>query len=366
MTDTEKHSMSDKTSAEQAGTRGRIEGLDLARFFALVGMVFVNFDIVMVDPGASRDVFSFVAAALQGKAAATFVVLAGIGFGLGAAGKDRTRIRAVTVRRFAFLLVVGLVNATIFEADIIHFYAFYFLAGMWFLQVPSRWLLLTIGGLAAGFVVLIVTLDYEAGWDWETYAYHDFWTIPGFVRHLVFNGWHPIVPWLAFLLWGILLSRLNLRGRGVQWRMLLGGAAICAATLIASAWLVELVQVDDPEAAILFTAEPIPPMPLYLLAGGGFASAVVGSCLLIEGRANRHRWAAFCLPAGRQTLTLYLAHIVIGMGTFEALGMIGTQTNRTAFFASIVFCLLATIFARIWSRFFARGPMEAVMRWVTG
>ncbi len=58
----------------------RIDGLDLARYLALVGMVIVNFSIVM---GADNDTgwaHAF-AQSLSGRAAATFVVLAGIGLG---------------------------------------------------------------------------------------------------------------------------------------------------------------------------------------------------------------------------------------------------------------------------------------------
>ena len=62
-------------------TRGRLDGLDLARYVAFVGMVIVNFKIAM---GAESDggYLSLITSALEGRAAATFVVLAGIGLGL--------------------------------------------------------------------------------------------------------------------------------------------------------------------------------------------------------------------------------------------------------------------------------------------
>lgn len=61
----------------------RLEGLDLARYLAFVGMVIVNFKIAM---GAENEqgVVGFLTSALEGRAAATFVVLAGIGLGLAA------------------------------------------------------------------------------------------------------------------------------------------------------------------------------------------------------------------------------------------------------------------------------------------
>jgi uncharacterized membrane protein YeiB len=71
-------------------------------------------------------------------------------------------------------------------------------------------------------------------------------------------------------------------------------------------------------------------------------------------------------PAGRQTLTLYVAHIVLGMGTLEALGMLGGQSLAQSVTASVAFCALATLYAWVWARWFKRGPIEALMRKTAG
>ena len=63
----------------------RLEGLDLARFLAFAGMVLVNFDIVLRQPNLSEPWLIDLA---QGRAAALFVVLAGIGFALGSGSKS--------------------------------------------------------------------------------------------------------------------------------------------------------------------------------------------------------------------------------------------------------------------------------------
>ena len=54
----------------------RIIGIDIARALAVIGMIIVNFKVVLGENGLSW-VKSF-ASAFDGKAAATFVVLAGI------------------------------------------------------------------------------------------------------------------------------------------------------------------------------------------------------------------------------------------------------------------------------------------------
>ena len=195
--------MEDKTltnaSAPDTPSPTRLDGLDLARFLAFAGMVMVNFKVVTGASAAAADgVLGILVGALEGRAAATFVVLAGVGLGL-ASLKDINRTTAVILRRAVFLLVVGLANALVFEADIIHYYAFYFLVGVFLLPLSNRLVLLGIVMANLVFCCMILLLDYNQGWNWENLTYSDFWTPAGFVRNLFFNGWHPVFPWVGFL-----------------------------------------------------------------------------------------------------------------------------------------------------------------------
>lgn len=155
-------------------------------------------------------------------------MLAGIGLGL-AGVKGLNQTINVTVKRALFLLVVGLINMTIFEADILHYYAFYFLFGVLLLPLGTRALIGVVNALNLAFVVMMFAVDYDAGWKWDTYTYSGFWTPAGFVRNLFFNGWHPVVPWAGFLLFGIILSRVDLAQRVIQLKLVVGGANTFAA-----------------------------------------------------------------------------------------------------------------------------------------
>ncbi|WP_338719838.1 heparan-alpha-glucosaminide N-acetyltransferase domain-containing protein [Devosia sp. XK-2] len=353
-----------KENALSIQSGSRLEGLDLARYIAFVGMVTVNFSLAMgANQGA--ELLKMLTSALEGRAAATFVVLAGIGLGL--AGQKRLdQTVSVTIKRALFLLALGLLNATIFEADILHYYALYFLFGALLLRVGSWMLLGVIVVLNALFVILIFILNYDAGWNWTNYTYEGFWTPIGFVRNLFFNGWHPVVPWLGFMLFGIVLSRLQLSQRTIQLRLLIGGGLALAIAELCSAWLTPQLAQLAPELAALATTKPVPPMPLYTLAGIGAASMVTGGCLLISDWLGSIGILRLVTPAGRQSLTLYIAHIVLGMGALQALGMLGEQTIEQAVAASAIFCLLATAYAMIWNRWFIRGPIEELMRRIAG
>ena len=347
-------------------SKPRLEGLDVARFFAFVGMVIVNFKIAMGADAESDGILSIFTQALEGRAAATFVVLAGIGLGLAAVRSEQMDTIVVTLKRAVFLLVIGLLNSLIFDADILHYYAFYFLLGVFCLPLSNRWLagLIVLANLI--FVAMILGLNYDAGWNWTDYTYRDFWTPAGFVRNLFFNGWHPVFPWVSFLLFGIWLSRLKLGEETVRNRLIVGGVAIFIANQLVSSALVALTVETDAELAALVSTSPVPPMPFYIIAGMSVAAAVIGLCLKASGWLERTGILALLTPAGRQTLTLYIAHIVIGMGTLEALGMLGGQTLESAVLAAVVFCALAAIYAILWAKFFKRGPIEALMRKLAG
>ena len=214
--------------------------------------------------------------------------------------------------------------------------------------------------------MLILTLDYDTGWDWANYTYQGFWMPAGFVRNLFFNGWHPVVPRLRFLLFGIALGRLRLDEARIQSRLILFGALAFVAAQTASWFLLPRLSALSPDLAALATTAPVPPMPLFTLAGMGASIFVIGTCLRLSEWLERVGLLVIVTPAGRQTLTLYVAHVLVGMGTLEATGMLGEQSIGTAVFAALVFCMLATVYALLWSTRFKRGPLKALMRQVAG
>lgn len=62
------------------------------------------------------------------------------------------------------------------------------------------------------------------------------------------------------------------------------------------------------------------------------------------------------------TLTLYVAHILLGMGALEAMGVLDSTTGLPAVvIAALAFVVAATALAAWWSARYPRGPLEAVM-----
>ncbi len=355
----------------------RVIGYDLARALAVFGMVIVNFKIVM---GAEQKGPAWLAALvglLDGRAAATFVVLAGAGISLlsqnGRMLGDHKRLsrgRHMLLKRAIFLFIVGLVYTPIWPADILHFYGAYIAVAALLLAAASRRLWWYSGALVFGFVVLFFTLDYEQGWNWSTLEYNDFWTPSGLIRNLLYNGFHPVIPWLAFLLVGNVLGRQNMSATAVRRRVFLWGAGVAIFAEIMSWILVKSLSfgtnpTDQEAIAAVFGTGPMPPMPLYMLAGAGTACAVISASIAFGARYRNAAWLRPFVATGQLALTLYVAHVVFGMGLLEFMGRLQNQTLLFSLAASIVFCAAGVIFAHLWHRRFKRGPLEAIMRTVT-
>ena len=331
----------------------RLDALDGTRFLAFCGMVLVNFRIAaQVGPGP--DWATALIDALEGRAAALFVILAGIGVGL-------SRIApALLLRRAAFLFVLGLINMTVFDADILHFYALYFVVGAGFLATSQRGLWQAALGIVGLSVLAHLVLDYDQGWDWSSLTYNDLWTLPGFLRNALFNGWHPVLPWAAFLLIGMAIGRSDLQTLCIQHRLIMWGfgAAVLA--------LFPQMMVTDPDLSALLGTESIPPGPFYILAGTGTACVVIGLLLKLWPLIQRLQVAHILTAPGRQSLTLYMAHILIGMGVLEEFGLLsGTLTPPRIVGYALLFCAISSVYAMLWSRWFKHGPLEALMRGMT-
>ncbi|MEM8932532.1 MAG: heparan-alpha-glucosaminide N-acetyltransferase domain-containing protein, partial [Acidobacteriota bacterium] len=274
----------------------RVIGFDLARAVAVFGMVVVNFKIAMGASDNGPTWLVDLVGLLEGRAAATFVVLAGVGVALmtrrARLDGDLVRLAAARrrlLRRAGLLFVVGLAYTPIWPADILHFYGVYLAIAALVLAAPTRHLAASALGLMSLFMVLLFTLDYERGWDWETLHYDGFWTFDGMVRHLFFNGFHPVIPWLAFVFVGMILGRMDLADRAVRRRVLAWSVGTAAAAELTSRALVSVLSTgadpaDAEVIAAVFGSAPMPPTLLYMIAGCATACAIIAAAVAIGER----------------------------------------------------------------------------------
>ena len=364
--------------AEHAtASSGRIIGLDIARAFAIIGMVIVNFKVTMGAESAGPQWLRTLAAMFDGRAAATFVILAGIGASLGSrrariggSAVEQRTAQLTLAKRALFLFVLGWAFYLVWPADILHFYGVYLAIGAIVLFAPNRRLLTLAAVAVVVSLVFIVSFDYFANWNLDDISYTGVASPGGFVRNLFFDGFHPVFPWVAFYLFGMWLGRTDLRDP--TWRRTLAiRAAIVVAATEAAAWVVigpkgsNLDDLADESWRWLFSVEPLPPLPLYLAAGAATAILViVGSIWL--GQWLPARLSEPLVSTGQLALTIYIAHVIVGLGFLEELGRLENQTLAFAVWTSLVFSAAAVLFSWLIRKRYRRGPFEWLMRRVSG
>jgi uncharacterized protein len=352
----------------------RIIGFDFARALALFGMVIVNFKLAMNADNGTQMLLSF-AHLFEGRASALFVILAGIGIAfltkkarMSGASEDIQKVRWSLIKRAILLIVVGFAYTPIWEADILHFYGFYFLFAAFLFTVSSKKLLLIAMGFVLAFPLLWAFFDYEHGWDLANLSYSGFWTIDGMIRHIVFNGFHPIFPWCGFLIFGLWLGRLDLTSSKVQRNLLLWALSILIVTEIGfymlRMWAGDgtSIGMTKDEIDFLLSTSIIPPLPQYMLSAGSSAVIVVLACLKLSSAMPTSRVIEWISKTGQLTLTLYVAHVIVGMGTLEAIGLLYNQSINFSLFAALVFSITSIIFSVLWLNRFKAGPLETIFK----
>ncbi len=356
----------------------RLAGFDVARSLAMLGMMVVHFSLVGAAERTGPGWLVAVLGLLDGRASATFVTLAGVGVTLmtrrAVASGEPARLaaarRALGVRGVV-LLALGFVNLTIWPGDILRVYGVSMFVAALLVTASNRALLAGACGFAAAFALAVCLGDFERNWDFATLTYRNLWTPAGVLRNLFYDGFRSVLPWTGFVLYGMWVGRLDLANPCVGRRVIAVGAAVAAMAETASRLLVRSLSAAPPAGLdaegvrALFGTESMPALPLFLLAAGGTATAVVAACVRLTSALPGWVWAPLA-ATGRMALTWYFAHIVFGLGTLEAAGAVGTMPLTTAAGWGVAFFVLAVAVSWAWQSLGLRGPLEWAVRKLAG
>ncbi|WP_017834115.1 heparan-alpha-glucosaminide N-acetyltransferase domain-containing protein [Kocuria sp. UCD-OTCP] len=364
-------------------------GVDAARGLALIGLMSVHilpsYDHETREPTWSHILFS-------GDSAALFALLAGVGLALASGGtrphggRELTADRVALVVRAVLIAVLGLGIGSLMSDDlpadnILIYYGVFFLLAAPFLRAGPRMLF----GSAAVFLVTAPVLmqllrDDLPGFVSGNPTFEDLLTQPmATITQLLLTGTYPALAYLAYLLAGMGLGRLDLRSRAIQLRLpVVGvGLSVCAQAvsyvLIHGAGgaggyerLLAASSGDAEELAdvlvwgsdwlptetwwSLAVATPHTNAPLAIAASLGTGMAVLGLFLLISRVVGS--WLLPLSTMGSMTLSLYTAHLVAL--SFEV------HYDRPYLWFTIQL-ITGVLFAMAWQRALGQGPLERVV-----
>ncbi|MFI8932222.1 DUF418 domain-containing protein [Streptomyces sp. NPDC053474] len=389
-------------SPESAGrpaggpSTGRLVGVDLARALAVFGMY-----IVHIGPALSstHGVGTWVRYMADGHSSVLFATLAGFSLMLiagrrepktGLAGrqaKARIAIRAVV------LLALGTVLAMEYGGVIIlGFYGVYFLLALPLLRLSAKALALTAAGLALVTPQLAFVLNSQLSESVQrTIDAHDPLKKVSEVGvlDLLLTGFYPTITWMSFVVAGMALARLDLSAVSVQRRLAALGAALTAGAyglslLLAGKDALRSMAEDGKSssagfektssfgsgsfeapqraASELLSAGPHSGTTFDIIGSVGVAILViVGATVLMDRLPRLRSLAKPVIAVGTMSLTAYVGHFLAQ----SMLGASAGESAQTSWIPVLTFILGAIVFAAVWSRFFRRGPLEALLNAAT-
>lgn len=352
---------------EITSPNNRIIGLDFARGLAVWGMLLMNFKIVMTSD--TSGVLGTVTHFMEGHFGVMFVVLAGIGISLfmkrAISDGDKialNRKKTVLIKRSIFLIIIGLLFCFIWPADILHFYGFYILLALFVVDLSTSklWVLISLSTLT--FPLFLLVIPYEEAWNFTTLQYADFWSIKGFLRNTFYNGFHPVFPWIAFLFLGIIFGRVEYTKVNLKKYLFISLLISIVAELL-SYFLVKYIP---GELSFLFLRDAMPPTPLFVIASGAEAIVMITLSILLSDVLKESKIVQPLVYTGQMVLSQYIFHVFIGMGILDVIGRMQGQTLNFALLYSTAYFFLSVITSHLWGSRFKRGPVEILMRKITG
>ena len=352
----------------------RIVGFDIARAFAMLGMIIVNFKTVMNAGENGPDWLIAFAGLFEGRASAVFVVLAGVGISL-MTRKARTSNEPLLIqdyrmtiwKRSLFLFSAGMLLYLFgWSGDILHYYGLYMLIASFLIMSSNKTILIAFLGFLFIAQLLQIALNYWQGWNplLPFMDYLDFWTIEGFLRNLLYNGYHPLFPWFCFFLLGMWLGRQNVLDRAYRKKMVCYSllTAVVLESLAFFLMKVSSSSIGLDAVQFLFSTKTYPPNLFYILSSSSTAVAVIVTCIYFAGKFAGSWFTVTMARTGQLALTHYVSHVFIGIGLLALLGKLENQTLAFSILYSFAFFSVSALLSYIWRSRFTRGPLEALVR----
>jgi uncharacterized membrane protein len=330
------------SASDRGAASARLVGVDVARCLALLGMIATHL-VESRNPDGSLSTLQWLAG---GRASALFAVLAGVSLALVTGrrtpvrGRAHARAGAAVALRAVPLVLIGLLLGELEGgiAVILAYYGVLFVLAIPFLGLRAGPLL----ALAVGWAVAAPVLSHVVRPELPDRQFAspalDQLADPGrLVSELLLTGYYPALPWLAYVLLGLGLGRLDLASASVQRRVLALGITVAVGASVLSRALTRAAGFTDAQLLeyaggkfgqtptdrwdwlLLVSAHST--TPFDLLQTGGSAAFVLGVCLLVVGRLravapSAERSVAIFFGAGTMTLSLYTLHVVLHTDRF--------------------------------------------------
>jgi uncharacterized membrane protein len=331
-----RHSVLGMSSLQSGAAPSRVFAVDLARFLAIVGMIYVHVGAssYLLSPDGIPGWVTFLGDITTGNSAYLFAVVSGVGMVLSVEryrrdGQKRSAYAAILARG-AVIILIGvafqLAGAVASISILIYFGVAMILAGLVHTLRP-RTLLIVAGAMAVFGPVLNGSVRAAVGGGESMAGARDVIEI---LRCVFLTGEYPVVTWLPLMLTGMSIAKVLLRARrdGRDRRVAIwfvfGGLVLTITSLVVNSIATPFYEkVAGGDGTTLgFGGPPAHSLAAYLLAsphtgtffdiarGVGVSIIVLGVLHLLTRRTKAPSFALRAVAAaGGTPLTIYVVHI---------------------------------------------------------
>jgi len=342
-------------------SRSRIVGVDAARGLAVLGMIGAHLVLVSAfdwpDPDTWFDL-------VNGRSAIMFGLMAGVSLSLVAArgravgGTELLRARTSILVRALTIFVIG----TFLEAIdpgfpvILVTYAVVFVAGAWLISVRSRTLL-----IAAGIAMLVAPVLVVLARGVFFFSEPDLGLISTDLIYVVLLSDFAAVLWIAFLMAGIVIGRLDLGAVRTHIRLGVIGVGLMVVGyglgVVGNQFAPQDFDAESWEGRFsgLLLQFPHSATTAEAIGSTGFALVVLAACLVV-GSTRVGRAVLFPVAAvGALALTAYAGH-------FVAIILLGSYAEYSTDYTVFVQFLVVTVaVCVVWRSTLGMGPLERIV-----
>jgi uncharacterized protein len=339
----------------------RFLALDTARGLAVGGMIVLH--LVPMGETPSR------LGAVEGISAALFFILIGMSWGIQAdhAASDRA-LRWYVARRTLALFAFGLLlHKLVWPTEVLTPFALMMGPSIAVRRAGRNAVVTAIAAnLVAAPIVAGLCGQYLES-DWLESGSHLADSSIGWVtlRYLLIDGNYPLVPWLAFPLFGMLIFQVIAASRvSIRWWLAIGILA-GASMLLFTSWT-EAHATALGEAANYLSATWVPTTLPFMIIKGGIATAIIAFIALWQ---EDGRFSRKCNPLsflGRTSLTHYLGHICFVFAPLRLMYPGEDWPVGVGVAAALIYLSTGCKLSKWWLGSHKRGPLEQGLARLSG
>lgn len=344
----------------------RLIGLDIARALAFGGMLMAHFAFTYSrdDPGWLQALDN----ASDGRAAPLFCMLLGVGAGILTA---RGASDAVFVKRGLALFAIGLAIWPFVDTVYLilpHYGLLLALVPLW-RRIPTRWLpVVAVAAFLTPSIITALVDGHGMRGAPQPDSYGELTDLWWLLSNLVWTGGYPMVGWLGFALMGLWLMRLRLDEPNTQRWLLVGSVAVMLFQPTFAAIFQALGGPPEPDTAggvaAFFDGAAHSNQAAWYILATATAIAVIAGCLIVTRRPSS--WSRPLVHLGQLMLSAYVAQLLVGeAGVWDWLDREQPSLAFQMALALAIFAVMAVL-ASLWRAKFRRGPLEGLVRAVSG